>query len=153
MGRSKARKSSKGVDRTSQKSDTPDAGREGKTEIRVYQEKPGDVPLIDFMDKLKLSDRMAILSVIEALGQLGHEMRPPHNEHLGDQLYYLRVRGEDGTYRVFYWPFGKGIVILGHGFSKKTDKCPPRELKRAQRMRERFAADPVRHTHKGAIDG
>lgn len=66
---------------------------------------------------------------------------------------YKGVRGDDGTYRVFYFPHGKGVCVLGHGFSKKTSKCPPAEVKRAEKMRKRFVADPVAHTYEEQSDG
>lgn len=143
----------KSIDGASQKSDNRDAGGGKKTKLVIYQDKPRVVPLLIFLDGLKRSDRMAVVAVIEELERLGHGMRPPHSEHLGNQLYYLRVRGEDGSYRVFYFPHGKGICVLGHGFMKKTDKCPPEELKRARRMRERFEADPESHTYEENSNG
>lgn len=54
---------------------------------------------------------------------------------------------------MFYRPFGKGIVVLRHGFSKKTKKCPPEQLKRAVQMKRRFEADPAAHTFERETDG
>lgn len=123
------------------------------TQLLIYQEKPQQVPLLDFLDALKLSDRMAVLALMEELARLGHRLRPPHNEHLGDQLFYLRVKGEDGAYRVFYFPHGKGICVLCHGFSKKTRKCPPQEIERARKMRAKFESEPHSHTYEEETDG
>lgn len=147
----KARKTSKTLDAMSQKRDTPPVGPAPVTDVRIYQEKPGDVPLLDFVGKQRVRVRQEIIAAVEELRIQGHRMRPPHNEHLGGQLYYLRIDAEDGTYRVFYWPHGRGIVILGHGFSKKTNRCPTGEIKRAEAFRARYAADPEFHTYRGAI--
>lgn len=148
----KLKKSQKALDGKSQNSDASTVPHRGGAKLRIYQENPGDVPLLDFLADLRDSARVEIIASIEALGRLGHRMRPPHNEHLGDQLYYLRINGEGGTYRVFYWPFGQGIVVLGHGFSKKTNRCPPQEIGKAMKQRERFAADPAGHTYAGEVD-
>jgi phage-related protein len=150
----KKRKSDgKPVDKASQKSDTAKVVGRQSAELRIYQEKPGDVPLLDFLDGLKPSDVAEVRAALGLLAEKGHELRPPLNEHLGDQIYYLRINGEDGTYRVFYWPFGKGIVVLGHGFSKKQQKCPPEQIKRAKKMKARFEANPEAHTCEGETDG
>lgn len=151
MGERKKRKPP-GLDRTSQKSDVEKQAGDG-AEVRLFQTSPGDAPLIEFMWGLKLRDQMVVLAAIEALKALGHRMRPPQNEHLGDQLYYLRFNGEDGTFRVFYWPFGKGVVVVGHGFSKKSQACPPAEIERAKKHRSLFQQDPEFHTYRGTIDG
>ncbi len=141
----------KGVDRTSQKSDTPSVGSGGQTDVRIFQNKPGDVPLLEFFDERKSVEMADIRAAIGRLAKEGFGLRPPANEHLGGQLYYLRIQSEDGTYRLFYWPFGKGVVILGHGFSKKTNTCPPNEIKRALKCRKLFESDPEHHTFTGDV--
>jgi phage-related protein len=48
----------------------------------------------------------------------------------------LRIKGKEGIARVFYCTLiGQRIVML-HGFIKKSEKTPPKELKLA---RERLA--------------
>ena len=111
----------------SQKSDTQPSGFPAANLV-VYQEAPGNVPFLDFYDSRKKRKKADILAALERLRQFGHALRPPYNEHLGDQMYYLRIPSEDGAYRIFYWPHGKGVVILGHGFSKKERTCPPGEI-------------------------
>ena len=142
-----------GIDKVSQKSDTRGREKVSLTELRIYQEKPGDVPFLEFLAERKDTEKIDIRAALTLLRFKGHALRPPHNEHLGDQIYYLRINSEDGTYRVFYWPFGKGIVILGHGFSKKTGQCPPEQIERARKLRRRFESDPQTHTFIGDQDG
>lgn len=120
-------------------------------EIRIFQEKPGRVPLVEFLNGRKARDRAKIIAALEDLAKFGNNLRPPATEHLGDKLYYLRIRGEDGTYRIFYWPTGRSIVVLGHGFAKKTPKAPPEEIDRARRMRARYEADSAAHTFRGEL--
>lgn len=84
------------------------------------------MPLLDFLDGLKPSDVAEVRAALGLLAGKGHELRPPLNEQLGDQISCLRINGEDGTHRVFYWPFGKGIVVLGHGFSKEAAEVSAR---------------------------
>lgn len=147
----KRRSTYKPIDGTSQKSDTPPVEKSGHTEVRIFQNKPGDVPLLEFLNTKKPRVQLAVIAAIERLKQEGHRLRPPLNEHLGDQLYYLRITAEDGTYRVFYWPHGKGIVVLAHGFAKKTNQCPPAEIRSALKSKRLFEIDPEAHTYRGKV--
>jgi len=52
----------------------------------------------------------------------------PHTRALGDGLFEVRTKAEEGIGRAFFCALvGRRIVIL-HGFIKKTDKTPKREL-------------------------
>jgi len=52
----------------------------------------------------------------------------PHTRAMGDGLFEIRAKAEEGIGRAFYCTLvGRRIVIL-HGFIKKTDKTPQREL-------------------------
>ena len=52
---------------------------------------------------------------------------------MGDGLFELRCRGQEGIGRAFYCTMvGQHIVIL-HGFIKKTQATPNRELKLARK--------------------
>lgn len=64
------------------------------------------------------------LQLGENLGQ--PQALPMRTLALGD--YELRVRGEDGMYRSFYYTkHGQGILLF-HAFKKKTPKTPLDEI-------------------------
>ena len=67
----------------------------------------------------------------------GPNLGMPHTRAMGDGLYEIRAKAEEGIGRAFYCTLvGRRIVIL-HGFIKKTDKTPGRELEIARnRMKE-----------------
>jgi len=68
--------------------------------------------------------------------EFGANLGMPHTRAMGDGLLELRVKGKEGIARVFYCTLvGQRIVML-HGFVKKSEKTPPKELKLA---RERLA--------------
>ena len=45
----------------------------------------------------------------------------------------LRVRGEDGTFRVFYYTASPRGVLVFHAFEKKTQRTPPLEMELARK--------------------
>ena len=58
----------------------------------------------------------------------GPNLGMPHTRALGDGLFEIRTKAEEGIGRAFFCTLvGRRIVIL-HGFIKKTDKTPKREL-------------------------
>lgn len=62
----------------------------------------------------------------------GADLGMPHTKAMSRGLFELRVKGKDGIARVFYCTkIGKRIVML-HGFVKKTQKTPAKELRKAE---------------------
>jgi phage-related protein len=72
----------------------------------------------------------------------GPNLGEPHTKAFGEGLFELRLKGAEGIARVFYCTLvGRRIVML-HGFIKKSQKTPARELKLArQRQKEMQDAD------------
>ncbi|NMG56754.1 type II toxin-antitoxin system RelE/ParE family toxin [Aromatoleum aromaticum] len=73
------------------------------------------------------------LRLIFLMEEHGADLRLPHSRAMGDGLFELRCKGEEGIGRVFYCTLvGRQIVIL-HSFIKKTQETPDRELKTARK--------------------
>lgn len=84
----------------------------------------------DFIESLEFPTIAKVLRVIELLGIHGHTLRMPHSKSMGGRLYELRVRGAQEV-RIFY-AFHEDAAVLLHGFVKKSQKIPQREITRAQ---------------------
>ena len=55
-----------------------------------------------------------------------------------DGLFEMRIKVGSNIYRVFCC-FDKGnLVILFNGFQKKTDKTPPQEIIRAEKLKKQY---------------
>lgn len=54
-------------------------------------------------------------------------------EHQG--LWELRVRFSSDHVRIFYILFSRDTFVLLHGFRKKSNKTPPKELERAMQYK------------------
>ena len=71
--------------------------------------------------------------VTELMLDFGSNLGMPHTRAMSDGLFELRIKGREGIGRVFYCTLvGKRIVML-HGFVKKSQKTPSKELKIAKR--------------------
>ena len=45
----------------------------------------------------------------------------------------LRVKGEDGIFRVFYYVASSKGILVFHAFEKKTQRTPPLEIELARK--------------------
>jgi len=75
--------------------------------------------------------------IVEQMELSGPNLGLPYTRPFGDGLFEIRARGEEGIGRAFFCALvGQRIVIL-HGFIKKTQHTPQKELKLARkRLRE-----------------
>lgn len=72
------------------------------------------------------------LRLTDMMLEFGANLGMPHTRAMGDGLFELRIKGKEGIARVFYCTVvGQQIVML-HGFIKKSERTPPRELKLAR---------------------
>ena len=91
----------------------------------------------DWVGKMPVSIRAAYAKLTDLLAEFGVDLRLPHSRAMGDGLFELRPKGKEGIARVFYCTLvGKRIVVL-HGFIKKTQETPRKELEiTIRRMKE-----------------
>jgi phage-related protein len=63
--------------------------------------------------------------------QMGEQLEMPHSRPMpsvGAGAAELRVQGEDGAYRVFYYTSSAKGILLFHAFVKKSRQTPAREI-------------------------
>ena len=88
-----------------------------------------DQNLEDFIDSLERDTYSKTLRTIDLLREFEYRLRMPYSKSLGNNLFELRTKGQQET-RIFY-TFHQNQVVLLHGFVKKTQKTPSREIKTA----------------------
>lgn len=55
-----------------------------------------------------------------------------------DGIYEIRVEMENNIYRIFCCMDEGAVVVLFHGFQKKTQKTPQKEIKRAEAIKKEY---------------
>ena len=68
--------------------------------------------------------------------QLGELLTMPHSRPMStvaNGCDELRIKGEDGAYRVFYLLSSHESIIVFHAFQKKTQRTPNNELELARK--------------------
>ena len=83
----------------------------------------------------KIQARM--IKLLELMEKHGANLGPPHTEAMGDGLFEIRAKAQEGIGRgLFCYVQGKHIYIL-NAFVKKSPKTPKNELELARaRQRE-----------------
>jgi len=105
--------------------------------IRLYRTRRGEAPVEDYLSGLEDKHRRKVLVHLDLLAREGPNLRRPYADVLRGPLRELRVSLARHEHRVVYY-FVKGdLIILLHGFLKKTQEVPEREMKVAEdRMRD-----------------
>ena len=70
-----------------------------------------------------------VLRTIDLLAAFGHTLTLPHSKKVHTRLFELRIRGKQEV-RIFY-SFHKNEAVLLHGFVKKTNRIPKKEMRLA----------------------
>ncbi len=72
-----------------------------ETEVILYREDDGSVPLPEWLASIPAEARDRCIERLVLLARHGHELRRPHDEHLkGTDLYELRVKFFRVNYRM-----------------------------------------------------
>lgn len=55
-----------------------------------------------------------------------------------DGIYEIKIEMESNIYRIFCCMDEGAVVVLFHGFQKKTQKTPQKEIKRAEAIKKEY---------------
>jgi phage-related protein len=116
------------------------------TDLIFYQERD-EVPILKWLESVPPKAADKCLAYLGQLELLGHELRRPLADFLGDGIYELRPSYQGVHYRLLYFFSGKNVVVVSHGL-KKEGEIPAGEMRRAIERKRKFEADPKAHTFR-----
>ncbi len=90
----------------------------------------GREPIAEFLDSLSVKERTKALRVIRLLEEFGPRLGMPHGKPIAGNLRELRAVFGGKAIRLFYTKLKDEYIIL-HGFIKKSQKTPTKEIKTA----------------------
>lgn len=90
--------------------------------INYYEDVNGNVPIREFIESLNLKLKVKVFGCIELLEQYGNQLGMPFSRYLRDEIFELRILQGNNSVRLLYFYYEGGIIILTHGFIKKTQK-------------------------------
>ena len=102
-----------------------------KWPIEFYNEKVENETLL-FPKKILAK----LLHIFELIEKLGPQLGEPYTKPLGNGLFEIRAKGQEGIGRSIYcYQKGNKIIIL-HSFIKKSNKTPKKELEIALKRKK-----------------
>jgi phage-related protein len=105
-----------------------------------YTDEQGHSPVEEFLAGLDPKTQRRFRWSMEQLRVRNLQARPPLVRHLEGKLWELREESRTNIYRLIYFFFtGRQIVFL-HGFPKKTQATPRREMALATQRLATFLA-------------
>lgn len=92
---------------------------------------------MNYLKKDKVKKKIVwTLKVIEEIDQIPEI----YLKHLRDTtgLYEIRVQVGNNIYRIFCFFDLGNIIVVGHGFHKKTQKTPKQQIERAEQIKKEY---------------
>jgi phage-related protein len=92
-----------------------------------------------FIDDLDNTTQTKVYKGVRLLREFGLKLNYPHSRKIGDNLYELRALGKIQTRLVYCFNKDYGIII--HGFVKKSQKIPIKEIELAEQRKKDLQTD------------
>lgn len=105
-------------------------------DVNYYANPQGDKPIETFIGNLDVKTRTKVFGHLELLETYGNQLGMPFSRHLTDGIFELRIAQNRIAVRIFYFFSSNAEIILTHGFKKKSQKTPRREIEKAIRLRK-----------------
>ncbi|HLG73978.1 MAG TPA: type II toxin-antitoxin system RelE/ParE family toxin [Chloroflexota bacterium] len=100
--------------------------------IVFYSEPTGREPVADFLRSLDLQTQARFDWSIEQLRIRNTQAREPLVRHLDGRIWELRRESSTNVFRLLYCLLSGRRILFLHGFQKKTQRTPRREINLAQ---------------------
>lgn len=102
-------------------------------EVEFYKTEAGREVVAEFLDSLPEKALAKVFRDIDLLAEYGSDLHEPYTKHIEGPLWELRSKFSSNVYRIFYFIWKDNKLILLHGYTKKTQKAPPKEIEVARK--------------------
>jgi phage-related protein len=108
-------------------------------QIEFYQSPSGNPVVLDWFLQQEPKVQARFAQIFDLLQAQGTSVGMPYVRSLvKTELYEIRVKQNTNIYRLLYFAHtGKRFILL-HGFQKKTQRTPKKEIELAQQRRKEF---------------
>jgi phage-related protein len=106
--------------------------------VEYYKDAEGNEPAATFIDALPDKTIVKVFRIIKLLREYGILLKEPYTKQIKGKIRELRIKDSQGAIRILYFTHtGKRFILL-HGFIKKTEKTPEREIEIAEKRMNDF---------------
>lgn len=109
-----------------------------KYTVEYVETKNGKRPFEEFVMNLPIDERARIFETINYFLELKNGNLPVKeniSKHLEDGIFELRTTSANRIVRSIYFYHKGAKIVLTHGFVKKGEKAPRKEIERAKELR------------------
>ncbi len=113
--------------------------------IEFYETESGKIPVKEFVNSLPEIAQAKFIFILDLLERYGLEVKEPYVKSLKGckKLKEIRIKSSVNIYRILYFPFKDKTFVLLHGFIKKGDKTPIKEIEKAQKRMKDYISRHV----------
>ncbi|APX71839.1 type II toxin-antitoxin system RelE/ParE family toxin [Companilactobacillus allii] len=99
----------------------------------------GKSEIMEFINGLPVKDRSKLYDTINIISEFGIPIaaRQEWVKKLDSDIYEIRSKVGTNIQRCLYFHKYKNIYVITNGFTKKTDRTPQREIRRARLLMNR----------------
>jgi len=108
-------------------------------EIHFYRPESGACPIEEFLDSLSGKQSQKVAWVLQLIEEM--EIIPvQYFKKLvnTDDLWEVRVQAGNNIFRLLGFLDGNQLIVLNHGFQKKTQKTPKKEIQVAEARKKDY---------------
>jgi phage-related protein len=106
--------------------------------VTFYRTVDGKCPVQEFLDSLPAKAAQKIVWVLRLLEDMDRVPASYFKKLAGtEDIWECRIQSGSNAYRIFCFFFDNSVVLT-HGFVKKSQKTPAREIERAEVYRRDF---------------
>jgi phage-related protein len=107
--------------------------------VIFYRTVDGKCPVQDFLDSLPGKVVKKIVWVLKLLEDLDVVPSSYFKKLIGtEEIWECRIQFGSNAYRLLCFFLNRSVVVLSHGFVKKSQKTPVHEIERAEAYRRDF---------------
>jgi phage-related protein len=107
--------------------------------VNFYTTEEGKTPVIDFLDSLSAKQAQKVTWVLQLIEELDVIPSTYLKKLVNtDYIWEVRVQVGNNIFRLLGFFDGDNLVVLNHGFQKKTQKTPSKEIKLAEQRRKDY---------------
>ena len=108
--------------------------------IRFLQTENGKEPARDYVLALDSKQRQKVAQTLESIQNLEGRAPAQYLKKLTRHIWEVRVIFAGNIFRLLSFFDDRDLLIIAHGFTKKTQKTPKREIDTAERRRRDYFA-------------
>ena len=118
--------------------DSPKLGaQETPWEVTFYETAQGQRPAEEWLKQQPVKAQGRFAWIFDLLEEHGTDVREPYVAHIRAKIWEVRVEHDRVQRRLLYFPAPERKFVMLHGFVKKTQRTPAKEIAVSeQRMRD-----------------